>query len=394
MTTSGLPRILRRQGDLEPPTFLELFFDLVFIFTFRRLAQGLAENFSVTGVLRTTVLLLAVWWIWELTVWLTDLYDPRLPHVQFLVIIIMFGSLVMAVAVPTAFASHGWVLVVSYLGVIFIRAAFLIYGTRGHATQARSIRVAFWFGLTTGPWLTGALVPDATARLGLWALAVSLDYLAAGIGWPTPRLGRTRSESRIFTGVHVSERHRQIFIIGIGELILTGGLRFTVAGFGLRQWVTLIVTFAAAVLLFLIYSYQARRLLAPTTLRSIDRIDRGILTAYSHLLLVASVVLISSVGGFIAHSPSAALRTPEAIAIAAGPALFMLGSGLWEYAVTDRILRTRLIAFALLVVVAPVAGFLPAIAVAVGADLVLAGTLVADGLIQRRHPWRGPETSL
>jgi low temperature requirement protein LtrA len=221
-----------------------------------------------------------------------------------------------------------------------------------------------------------------------------VDYLAAGIGWPTPGLGRTRAESQIFTGVHVSERHRQIFIIGLGELILTGGLRFAAAGFALRNWITLAVTFAATVSLFLIYSYQARRLLAPKTLRSIDRVDRGILTAYSHLLLVAGVVLTSSAGGFIGRGPSTDLRTPEAIAIAAGPALFMLGSGLWEFAVTDRLLGTRLVPFALLIAVTPAIPFVPAVTVAIGANLVLAGTVAADAIIGRRRPWAGAQTSL
>jgi low temperature requirement protein LtrA len=389
-----VPRILRKQGDPEPPTFLELFFDLVFIFVFARLSQGLADNLSLAGAVQTAMLLLAVWWIWELMVWLTDLFDPRLSQIQFLMILIMFGSLVMAVAVPTAFKDHGLVFVVAYLGIVFTRAGFLIIGTRGHPTQARSIRIAFWYSLTAWPWIAGALVPDSTVRLALWSLAITLDYLGAPLGWPTPGLGRTDREIRIFNGQHVSERHRQIFIIGLGELILSTGLRFTGAGFGIGAWAAVGVAFATAVLLFLIYSYQARELLAPPALWSIESPVPGVLTAYSHLVMVAGVVVISARGGLVVGHPSAGVRPVEVALVVGGPALFLVGSGLFQYAVTGRILWSRPIAIVLLAAIAPAIQFLPVIGIALGTSLVLVGTLIADAIGRRRRPQAGPKTSL
>src|SRR5699024_1008094 len=126
----------------------------------------------------------------ELMVWLTDLFDPRRPQIQFMIILAMFGSLVMALVVPSAFGGSGWIFVVAYLGIVFVRAALLIVTTRGSPVQARSVRVAFWFGVSGLAWFAGAFVPDPTVRLGLWAVAVATDYTAASIGWITPWLGR------------------------------------------------------------------------------------------------------------------------------------------------------------------------------------------------------------
>ncbi|MEV4758325.1 low temperature requirement protein A [Micromonospora sp. NPDC049559] len=388
MTTSRVPRILRMLGDPEPPTFLELFFDLVFVFTFARLSQQLMERLDWGGAIQTALLLLTTWWIWELTVWVTDLFDPRLPEIQILVILLMFGSLLLAVAIPTAFGEHSMLFVGTYLGVILTRSSFLIIGQRGHPSQARSVRVLFWVGLSAGPWIAGGLVPDNRIRMGLWALAIGLDYLAARIGWPTPGLGRTSLENRIFTGPHVSERHRQIFCIALGESILSMGLALTASGFTIARWVALVAAFLNVVLLFLIYSNQARKLLSPEGLWSNERVGPGIVSAYSHLLLVAGVVMISVSVDAIVHHPFTQASTAMTVVIVGGPALFLFGTFLFEYAVTRRPLYSRLAAIAILAVLGYMLSPLPELAMIIAADLVLAATLVVD-TSTRRSPASG-----
>jgi low temperature requirement protein LtrA len=378
MTTNRLPRIVRAQARREPPTFLELFFDLVFIFTFRRLAEGLVEHFTPVGVARTAVLLLATWWIWELMVWLTDLYEPGLPQIQMLIIMAMLGSLVLALVVPDAFDGRRWIFATAYLAIVFTRSSVLIAGTRRHPLQTRSLRVAFWFCLSSGPWIAGGLTHNARVQLALWSLAVFVDYLAARIGWPTPFIGRTNQLSRIFTGEHVSERHRQIFIIGLGEVILSSGLKFTGSRFGVSAWFALVSAFATALLLFLIYARQSRRLLAPPALWSMDRVGPGITTAYSHLIMVAGVVVLSAGDAFIARDPFGRLSLARAMATVTGPALFLFGSAVFERAVTGRILWSRPIAIAAMFAIGPAIGLLPAVVLVIAQDLVLVGAFVSD----------------
>ncbi|MBQ1015706.1 low temperature requirement protein A, partial [Micromonospora sp. M51] len=200
MTSAPLPRILRRRGEPEYPTFLELFFDLVYIFLLSRLSASLGEDLTVRNAAQTAVLLLAAWWVWVLTAWLTDLFDPRLPIIQATVLLVMLGTLLMAIATPHAFGRYGWLFVAAYFGIHLVRDAVLIPGTRvNRPIQARSIRVFFWFGVTVAPWVAGVFV-DGTARLALWSLAVVVDLGSARFGWPTPGLGRTELASQIFTG--------------------------------------------------------------------------------------------------------------------------------------------------------------------------------------------------
>ncbi|MBG6070208.1 low temperature requirement protein A [Micromonospora ureilytica] len=387
MTSAPLPRILRRRGEPEYPTFLELFFDLIYIFMFSRLAASLAEHLTVRGAAQTAVLLLAAWWVWVLTAWLTDLFNPRLPIIQATVLLVMLGTLLMAIATPYAFGRYGWLFVAAYFGIHLVRDAVLIPGTRvNRPIQARSIRVFFWFGVTVTPWVAGVFV-DETARLVLWSLAVAVDLGSARAGWPTPGLGRTELASQIFTGVHLSERHRAIFIVALGELILSTGTGLAGSGFTAGAVATAAVAFVSAVLLFQLYFQRVQRILAPPSVASVERVRSGTSTSYSHLVMVAGVVLVSTSTSIIIDRPSGHDPVELMVATLGGPILFLLGSVLFDAVVTGRILWSRVLAIvALCALMAPATLLLPPLTGLVLANLVLLITLVGEGLAARGRP--------
>jgi len=61
-------------------TYLELFYDLVFVFAITQISHTLLAHFTPLGILETTLLFLAVWWVWMFTSWTTNWLDPdRLP---------------------------------------------------------------------------------------------------------------------------------------------------------------------------------------------------------------------------------------------------------------------------------------------------------------------------
>jgi low temperature requirement protein LtrA len=383
VAASQEPPILRARGDPEPPTFLELLFDLVYILIFARISQGLAQDLTWRGALQTAVLLCVVMWVWVLTAWLTDLFDPRLPKIQLLVVLIMFGGLLMGVAAPTAFDGHGLLFAGAYLAIVFTRGAFLIIGTRGNTVQARSVRLLFWYAVSGPLWIWGAYT-HGSLRLAIWGVAVSVDFISARFGWPTPGLGRTELSGRIFTAEHLFERHRQIFIISLGELILNVGLGFVHGGYAPGRLISLAVSFGSAVLLFQIYFYRARELLFSPTLAPLDEVRPGISTSFAHLVMVGGVVVLAVSDDVIARGPLAT-GTPAATAvIVGGPALFLLGSSLFDV-VLRRLLRPRVAALILLVVTAPALNFLPVLVIAILTNLVLLGALLGELAIRRRE---------
>ena len=92
-----------RDGGEQRVTPLELFFDLVYVFAITQLSHLLLDHLTVGGTLETLFLLLAVWWAWVYTTWVTNWFDPdRLP-VRLMLVAVMLASLVMSVAIPDAF---------------------------------------------------------------------------------------------------------------------------------------------------------------------------------------------------------------------------------------------------------------------------------------------------
>ena len=69
---------LRARGGHEDSrvTYVELFFDLVFVFAVTQLSHGLLEHLTPLGAMQTAVLMLAVWWAWIDTAWITNWLDP------------------------------------------------------------------------------------------------------------------------------------------------------------------------------------------------------------------------------------------------------------------------------------------------------------------------------
>ncbi len=58
-------------------TYVELFFDLVFVFAVTQISHTLLGHFTPLGALQTTILFLAVWWVWVYTSWITNWLDPE-----------------------------------------------------------------------------------------------------------------------------------------------------------------------------------------------------------------------------------------------------------------------------------------------------------------------------
>jgi Bacterial low temperature requirement A protein (LtrA) len=88
-------------------TFIELFFDLVFVFAVTQLSHLLMEHFTPAGAVQTLLLMLAVWWVWIYTSWVTNWLDPETLPVRFLLLAIMLVGLVMSSSLPMAFESRG-----------------------------------------------------------------------------------------------------------------------------------------------------------------------------------------------------------------------------------------------------------------------------------------------
>ena len=89
--------------------------------------------------------------------------------------------------------------------------------TSSASTPGSSVAAVFW--------IAGAFV-EAEARLGLWSVALLIEYVSPSVGFWTPGLGRSTTVDWDIEGSHMAERCGLFIIIALGESILVTGAKF------------------------------------------------------------------------------------------------------------------------------------------------------------------------
>ncbi|WP_446210273.1 low temperature requirement protein A [Micromonospora sp. IBSANI012] len=389
--TTGRAGVLLRRPEQARPAFLELFFDLAFVLVFFQLSQHLLDQLSWTGTFQTLVLLFAVMHLWSATTRFLDAFDPRHPLVQLLIMPIILGTLVLAAATPEAFGRNGLVFAGAYATIRLVGLAMAVFFLHGHEAQASAVRLLFWVGMSTVPWIAGALLP-VPARAALWMTATVGEYVAFTLGFPTPRLGRhgKRRQEIVVSEEHTAERYQQFFIVALGEPILVTGLTFGTGDFTADRSAATLVAFATTVLLWRIYIHRAGALLADAMTAARDPRPIAILTAYSYVIMVAGIVVVAVGDELVIQHPLGHTDPAWLPAILGGPALFLAGRATFEYAVFGRVSLPRVIGALALVALTPAMRPMPPLAVATAAALVLASVAVADAARTRRLPSEPP----
>jgi low temperature requirement protein LtrA len=327
----------RNAHDHNPVTYIELFFDLVFVFAITQLSHRLLAHLTFQGALETLVLLLAVWWVWICTSWTTNWLDPDHAHVRLMLILLMGGGLVLSSAIPEAFGKTGFLFAISYIAMQIFRSLYMVWASRG-VDQGRVnnfIRVTFWFSLSAPLWITGALLPPEQ-RLLFWLAALSVEYAGPFVFFRTPLLGQSNSTDWNISGAHMAERCALFVIIVLGEAVLVTGATFANLQHNQPTWIAFITSFASSAIMWWIYFDIGAK-------RASDRIsgadNAGLLArnayTYLHLPIIAGVI-VTAVGDekMLAHPLGHASPAYLAMALG-GPLIFLLGNQLFKWATSE-----------------------------------------------------------
>jgi low temperature requirement protein LtrA len=344
--------VLRPHTSHQRVTFIELFFDLVYVFAVTQLSHLLLGNLTVYGVLQMALLLLAVWWAWIYTTWFANWFHPDQRAVRLVLVGVMLASLIMSSTLPTAFTGHGLAFAASYAMLQIGRNTFGAFSQRGDARLRLTLqRVLAWSVLAGGLWIAGGLANDGVRAL-LWLLAVLVDYAAPGLRYPTPGLGRSTVADWNIDGAHMAERCQLFVMIALGESILVTGATFGGQPFHAPAVTAFVLAFALSVGLWWIY-FDRGATAAAERIGASDvpgRLARSGYT-YLHLLLVAGII-VSAVGDeLVITHPEGHSSVAMTLTVLGGPALYLFGHALFRYAAFQRFTVTRLVAIAVLVLV-------------------------------------------
>jgi low temperature requirement protein LtrA len=191
---------------------LELFFDLVFVFTITQLTNVLVTGADVAAIGQVVVMLLVIWWMYDGYAWLTNaIATDHLRH-RLLLIGGMGGFLVVSLAIPRAYEGEGVPFGLGYLAVVLLHASMFVHGTSRREVAA-ILRIAP-FNLAAATLVLVGGVVGGEVQWGLWALAAALV-------WVTPWF--TSVEGFVIAAEHFVERHGLVIIVALGESIVVLG---------------------------------------------------------------------------------------------------------------------------------------------------------------------------
>ena len=329
-------------------SYLELFFDLVFVFAFTQVTALILENTTPQGFARAALVLAMVWWAWSAYAWMTNAIDVENAVTRVIMFAAMAAGFFMALAVPDAFQDEAAWFAVAYFVVRMLNPALYAWGVRGDPVLLRAMgRLAPWFVVAAVVALVGGFV-DADYRAWVWLASLVIDVIGT--------LTVARVEWRVSPS-HFAERFALIVIIALGESIVAIGIGTSGLPRDTTYALSVIVAFAGVAALWWAYfdftAVAAERALRRASPQARGPMARDVFT-YFHYPVVLGIILYAVAAKKTLEHPLDPLSEAGRWALGLGVAIFLVGFALMRFRVVHRVAWERLAAAVLSLVVAVV----------------------------------------
>ena len=298
---------------------IELFFDLVFVFTITQVATVVVHAASWSGVLHAALELSVIYWMYGGFAWLTNSNAPdSAPH-RLILLLAMAAFYVCSIAVPRAFGGDGFEFGVAYVAVNVLHAlGFEIYLGR---SAARWVLRLLTFNLASAGLVLAAGFVHGHVRTGLWLAAVVVQL-------STPLLTRP-GESFSIDAEHFGERHGLVVLIVLGESLVSVAVASQRDGATTSLTVGALAGLAVAATMWWAYfDRDDSRGVTAMASAPAAQAARWAITGYylAHLAMIFGILLLAA-GGRLASGDLLAVPTAQAgWLMAAGAGLFAVGT--------------------------------------------------------------------
>jgi low temperature requirement protein LtrA len=326
--------------------YIELFFDLVFVFAFTQVTTLVLEDTSAAGFARAALVFALVWWAWAAYAWLTDAIDVENTATRLFIFGAMLAVFFVAIALPDAYTDEGAWFAIAYFVVRVLQVGLYLWGLRDDPAQRAGVmRLAPWFLVAPTIVLVGGFVDDPW-RTTLWTASLAIDVLGTQFAG--------RHGFRVVVS-HFAERHALIVIIALGESIVAIGLAAVELERDAVFALAVAVSFAGAAAAWWAYfdftQLALERALHTASEEARARLARDVYTLL-HYPMVLGIIFLAVAAKKTLSAPSEPLSGGGRAALGLGLSLFLLGFVLSRYRVFRRIAWER--SGAALVVVAAV----------------------------------------
>ncbi len=322
--------LLRTRGakDSGKVGWVELFFDLVFVFSVTQLSHLLLADLTWNGAAEATFLTLAVWVAWMWTTWAMNWLDTRHAAVRVLLFALMASGLVLSAAIPEAFAERALAFAGAYVVIQNVRGLFIVFALRrGHHNEyVNFIRIELWLAFASIFWIAGAFA-EGEGRWALWLTALAIDFFAPWVLFWVPGLGSSAVADWTVDPAHIAERCGLFVIVALGESVIMTGATFAELQWAPYNAAGFAASFIGTVAMWWVYFATTAEEASELFER---RTDPGALAraayTYAHVPIIAGIIITAVGDELVLAHPIGHMEMNVAMVLAGGPAIFLLGS--------------------------------------------------------------------
>lgn len=348
---------------------LELFFDLVFVFTITQLTNVLVDGASATSALQVAVMLAVIWWMYDGYAWLTNAIATHLVRYRLLLLGGMGGFLVIALTIPNAYEGEGLDFALAYLVVVLLHAG--MYASAGTGSEVAAILRIAPYNLAAALLVLVGGVAGGRAQDGLWIAAALLL-------WITPWFAST--EGFVIEARHFVERHGLVIIVALGESIVVIGAGAVGDPVGLELVLAALLALALTASLWWLYFYDEEGVeramveASPTQRARLALVGFG----YWHYGLLLGIVAVAGGLKKVIGDPYDTLGTWIGIELGVGVALFIACTTGFAHTLGLGVHRVRIVAALLALATIPIGIEISATAQLAALIVLVALALVAE----------------
>jgi low temperature requirement protein LtrA len=316
-------KIFLPSKNLVSPThqsadFVELFFDLVFVYAITRITALTAHHLDLVNLIQSALIFWLIWWAWTQYTWALNAANTNIAEVRLVVLIATGIAFIMSSSTEYAFSDRVMWFAIPYILIRLIGLALYIRVSSNLKGQRKAV-IGFALLSLTGliAVLIGAMV-NPTLRIILWACAILFDMMAGFIGG--------RSDGWNLLPKHFAERHSLIIIIALGESLIVAATAIS----GQKQLSEIMFVGGLAVIITCLlwwsyFSWISEYLEEKFSIRTgSDQAKTG-RDAYSfmHFMIICGIIGIAVGFEKILHHPHDPLKASVAIALGIGYMLFI-----------------------------------------------------------------------
>jgi low temperature requirement protein LtrA len=326
-------RTVGAEDEERHATWLELFFDLVFVICIAEVVHTLEDDRTLGGFLGTAGLFVPIWWAWVGYTVYADRFDTDDLLHRVLVLAGMLAVIAMALSVHDALHGGSARFALTYVAV---RTVVLLLNARArrHAAPARPLLNLYLAAFTASAalWLVSVLVPEPYRYL-LWAVGTTIELSA-------PWLGRRQIAQAPIHASHMTERYGLFTLIVLGESVISVAQGAAGIDWEPGTLAVALTGFLVVACLWWIYFEYISGLANRSVLQ-------GLCFNYAHLPLLAGLVSVAlGIELAVVESATHELERATAMALGGGTALYLLAltalHAATGHSISDRVLWLRL----------------------------------------------------